>query len=422
METKNPHKPDLLIVGFPSWKDDYVKSTLVLSTELARYYRVLYVEYAYTWKDVFSGLRGKVDRPVNRILGLENRIRSIETYHGGEVEVLTLPPVLPINWIDNESVYIGLNRANGRRAGKAIQKAMHKLGMNNPVMINAFQPFLGINLEEYIPHSLSIYYCYDEIGHAKWAGKYGKVLENALLPKVDVLVCSSTSLLNQRRTLQVRATTVKNGVYFEQFASQVKAANSSPTQKLKVGYWGSIDDRTDFDLIQRCLDAYPEVEFLLIGKIDERVKDEKVLQNERIHLPGPLPPDELPKWSQQMIMGIIPFVNNGFTAGIYPMKINEYLACGLPVLTTDFGDIQDFNSIAHIATDKEGFVHKMGMILSSDECIDRNELMEFARQNSWRSRGEAFAQLIDKEYQRKYGQELLPSGIDWIQQIKEVMA
>lgn len=95
-------------------------------------------------------------------------------------------------------------------------------------------------------------------------------------------------------------------------------------------------------------------------------------------------------------MGIIPFAKNEFNKGVYPLKVNEYLAAGLPVVTTDFGYLQDFEDVIRIADSTEKFKTFTQEELSTDSAEKKLHRLNFARQNSWEQRAEEISNIIEK--------------------------
>ena len=82
--------------AFPAWDGNYLKSTVELMKRMAeRGHQVLYVDYAYTWKDFFT----QPPATRKRMLGLQARIRCIPVTGTGTLQVLTLPPVFPSNFL-----------------------------------------------------------------------------------------------------------------------------------------------------------------------------------------------------------------------------------------------------------------------------------------------------------------------------------
>jgi len=93
-------------------------------------------------------------------------------------------------------------------------------------------------------------------------------------------------------------------------------------------------------------------------------------------------------------VGIIPNVKNTQTAAVYPMKINGYLAAGIPVVTTDFAPLDEFTGYISVARSAAEFVHGIEQELKSDNDQKRLARQEIARQNSWNNRAMAFERII----------------------------
>jgi len=91
---------------------------------------------------------------------------------------------------------------------------------------------------------------------------------------------------------------------------------------------------------------------------------------------------------------LIPFLKNELTAGIYPLKINEYLAVGKPVVTTNFADLTDFEEMVHIAPCQESFLKelKTSMTQTSPKWIYERTL--FALENSWEKRAQELNMML----------------------------
>lgn len=373
----------ILIIGFPAWDGDYMKSTVLLAKELAKENEVLYVEYPFTWKDMWMGRLGKSKAPWKRMMGKEERLRRLELENGAHISVLTLPPMLPINFLDSESLYDALMLQNAKKAFKYIKGALDGLGMEQPVVINAFNPFLGVFLARQFEEKALFYYCYDEISAAKWAGKHGPRLEQHLMQEADAVIVSSQHLLDTKKPFANQIYMVKNGVDFDLFS---QTNSTVPTSDKKVvGYLGSLDDRLDYGLLETCISNHPHYLFRFVGRINS--PDVSRLQGYgNVEILGPQPPSSLPGWVQSFDVCMIPFAKNEFTAGIYPLKINEYFAAGKPVVTTHFSDLSDFHHLAEIAKHTEGFSYLLEKAIVQDDPMKARKRKAFARRNSWSHR------------------------------------
>lgn len=384
--------PPILCTGLPAWEGDYQKSTIQLMEALAREQEVLYVEFPFSWKDVWQGFR-RGNKPYQRILGMEPRLRQIESVGSGTLHVLTLPPILPINGLRAGFMYEKLARFNAWIAAKAIRKALSTLGYKFPILLNAFNPFLGVFMQGMLEVKAEYYYCYDQIGAARWTHRHGPFLEARYLSHVDGLITSSAPLLAEKGKAGQAGVVVKNGVnlsIFEQAFRPAPRRGAAPV----LGYLGSVDDRLDIALLTQVLDQWPEARLLVVGRIMDEHLSQELGVHPRIELAGAQQPDALPGWVDKMDIGLIPFVTNEFTRYIYPLKINEYLAAGLPVVSTSFGDLSDFDSVIFQAEDSNAFVDMCKEAWISDHAESRLARKAFARNHRWEARADQLTEWL----------------------------
>lgn len=395
---------DIVCVALPNWEGDYVKSTVKIISELATSNRVLYVDYEHTWKDVFAAWIGKSNAPANRILGFSNRLRTVEVPGGKPVHVLTPPPVYPANWITSDSFYESVMKANANKVRKSILKAMETLNMKNPVVINAFNPFFGLPLAKTLNESALIYYCYDEISACKWSKKHGKKVEEAFMKKADAVITTSEGLLNQKSQLAKACFMVNNGVDFSLFNKAADLKFKNKNSEITVGYLGSIDERLDYDLLSYLAENMPDTKFQFVGRIVEKEKAARVDKFTNVRFFGPKKLEELPPFLRNFDVALIPFVKNEQTANIYPVKINEYLAAGVPVVSTDFAPLPKFSDIISMASTNEDFLRQVNYCLNNDSIEKREKRVALAENNSWEKRGEQFGEIVSQVLASKYQQ------------------
>ncbi|MEL6133692.1 MAG: glycosyltransferase, partial [Bacteroidota bacterium] len=396
MRNETFQRPPIVCIAQPAWSTgNYVKSTVKLMSELAQWHQVLYVDYPFTWKDVWGGIKKPGSKPVKDILGLQSRLRTETLPHGKNIHILTLPPFIPVTWIQKPQQYDRINSLNSQRALPVIQKALQQLHIHEPIVINAFNPTLGIHLIDALGERKRIYYCYDEIKATRWAGKHGGRLEDQYIPQAHALITSSEPLRREKSCLQSQAYTVKNGVDFTHFHQAVTLRQQAYTARpFTFGYVGAIDDRLDYHLLAALAKALPQTRLLMVGpeKVEQAARKLKHYAN--VIFAGPQTPSELPSLMAQMDVGLIPFVSNRFTANIYPMKVNEYLAAGLPVISTQFGDMSDFHEIIYLHEKGEQFIQTAFSLHQRlpQSLIQRG--ITFAQQNAWANRALQFSDIL----------------------------
>jgi len=392
---------NILCVSFPSWEGDYNKAIVRLISVLARENRILFVDYGFTWKDMLATLLQKQKAPVLRMLNFQNRLRNIEIEAQTFINILTPPPLLPINWLQPGMVYNQCLQWNAAIVKKSIQNSLDFLGMSKPIVINAFNPFLGLPMAEAFDEKLLLYYCYDEIGASKWAGKHGEKIERKLIKKVDAVITTSNALQQARQPINQNCYLVKNGVDFSLFNQAFSSKNSSTKLNKTVGYIGSVDERLDYELLHFLAEKAPNLQFHFIGRIMETKQQMKLRAMPNVIFLGPQPLNRLPDFLREMDLGVIPFKKSDFNRGIYPLKINEYLAAGKPVVMTDFAELPEFENDVSIAQTAPKFLAAIHTELETD-CLDKqNERMKIAQSNSWENRIEILSRVIEQKLEEK---------------------
>lgn len=388
-------KRDIICVTMTTWKGDYMKTIVHMMGNLAKYHNVLFVDYPFTYKDILGTIKtSKENLEPKKILGITNRLSEVE-YKGNKLFHLSLPPVLPINWIDDHSTYDSLMALQSKKIAGSINKAATFLGFSEPVVINAFNPSLGYFLQGKLNASKTLYYCYDEIAEAKWCGKHGARHEQHFLKSVDHVLVTSKCLMDSKQKINANTTLVKNGVDFEMFNSEFFDQTTSNPRRV-VGYLGSVDHRLDFDLLHRVIGENPDLTFRFVGRITEPEEAGKLKKYPNVELLGSKPPRELPAELMKFDAGIIPFVKSEFTRNIYPLKINEYLAAGKPVLSTEFTNMTEFESVVELA-EAENFSYKLGKCMNGEKDHQTLDRIQFARSNDWSTRVRLLNEIIDEK-------------------------
>jgi glycosyltransferase involved in cell wall biosynthesis len=389
----------ILCVGFPAWEGDYIKSTVQLMGGLAKHHEVLYVEYPFTILDTLK----PSSKPTARILGFKPRLRTFHEGNGTALHVLTLPPFLPANSLKKEKVYDLFNRINARRAADYIKKSLTKLNWKPDIVVNALNPMLGVPLQKYFADLPLVYYCYDEITAAPWLKEHGGRYEKQMLKLANAVICTSNTLTQHKALDAKEIATVKNGVDLENFnsASYTPIKDSKPI----IGYLGSVDSRLDYSLLYTVATNIPKAQLVLVGRVN--ANEASILQSlPNVVMRGAMPPHQLPQIVQSFDVCLIPFQCNALTAAIYPMKINEYLACGKPVVSTNFTELTEFKNLIHIANDHADFLFGVGQALATNQEPYFSARRAFAESNSWESRCNEFEKVLSSVIQRQIASRL----------------
>lgn len=357
--------------------------------------KILYVQNPFTLKDLLLALFKKNKNfPFKEVLGLKQRMRTYTSEKNGSIHVLIPPLVLTINFLPRGFFYNKLLKLNGWIVRRSVAAYLKKLKMNEDLIhIVAFNPTLGVVTARRFNEKLLLYHCYDEIKEARWMKKHGPGFEEIFMPLSDAVIVTSNGLLEKKASCCHRLYVVKNGANVNLFS---RAFTNEKSLRNVVGFIGNIDDRIDFALLNFLIESLPEHEFMLIGPVQEKNKEVQLKKWRNVTLTGSKPPEELPAYLKNFSVGIIPFQKNDFTKGIYPIKINEYLAAGIPVVATNFGNLDDFSGIISIAENKKEFKTFILDEIRNDTIQMRRKRQIMANQNTWENRAEEFSSVIEE--------------------------
>ena len=115
---------------------------------------------------------------------------------------------------------------------------------------------------------------------------------------------------------------------------------------------------------------------------------------------GQQPHSSLADYLREFDVCIVPYINSAYTATVVPTKINEYLALGKPVVSTDLPPVTEFNLRHNVlrtsTTRPSDFLHAIEETLSTSSDVGNSlRRREVAEQADWKLRLEAMSKLIE---------------------------
>lgn len=384
---------NIICVSYSTWEGPYTKSVVQLMSLLAENNRVLYVEYPFTIKDVVYAMAGKSRAPLARILGLRRRAVLKETPGGAWVLHWVLPPLIPVNSIRNDRLYRIILKADTWIYRRSLTRAIRSLNLADPVMVYAYNPIFGEQLTGRLGQKADIYYCYDGFPQDR-RGIRAWHADRRFPALADGVIVSSDFLRDQKLVVTPNVCSVKNGVDFELFNRSARTAPSPGESRKKIGYIGSIDQRFDLETVRHAVVNLPGYDFEFTGDVRNETVRTELLQYSNVAFLPPVRPEEVPERLRGYDAGIIPYLCNEINRNVYPLKINEFLAVGVPVVLTRFADLPEFSGNASFASSKEEFLSHLVEAVTGDSREKTAGRIEFARSNSWKARAEEFAAAI----------------------------
>jgi len=107
-------------------------------------------------------------------------------------------------------------------------------------------------------------------------------------------------------------------------------------------------------LLEKVAKAIPEASLVLIG--DATCDMDRLTSHPNVHWLGFRPHEDIPRLGSSFDVALMPWLRNGWIEACNPIKLKEYLALGLAVVSTDFPEVRYYRSVVRIAADHESFV------------------------------------------------------------------
>ncbi len=193
---------------------------------------------------------------------------------------------------------------------------------------------------------------------------------------------------------------LQNGID-EIFFKNQKAADLGSGRPV-IGYAGSLQDRIDIGIVETLALGLPNVDIVFVGPFLNKEHFKPLFNYPNIKFIGRKPFQEIPSYLAAFDIGIVPHVVNEFTDSMNPLKIYEYLAAGLNVVSTRIAGSEDFSNYIDICDDGESFLEAVRSRLAVKR--ESADLRRESRRHSWESRIRGLVQdlrLVDIDVQGK---------------------
>jgi len=295
-----------------------------------------------------------------------------------------------------------VDRFNAMLLAAVLKRQCRRLGFRRPVLWS-FLPTVGRLLEPF-NGSLSLYHCVDE--YAAFSGVSAsslRAMERDLVARADLVITSSEQLRDERAPLNANTHFVPHGVDVDHFAAAFHPGTRIPHDaehlpRPVIGFFGLIADWVDRDLIRAIAAGRRDWSFLLIGKATTDLSSLRGLPN--VHLVGQKPYASLPAYCKAIDVGIIPFRRNALTIRANPLKLREYLAAGLSVVSTPLPEVARYAGYVHMAEGPRAFTAAIETALSEGDEMSRRRRMEAVAAEGWEARVEEISRLIERRMGR----------------------
>jgi len=276
----------------------------------------------------------------------------------------------------------------------------------NSYMLWYYTP-MAVPLARGLTPLATVYDCMDELSGFKGASPMLVERERELFSRADLVFTGGYSLYEQKKSQHVNVHAFPSSVDVPHFA-QARAPQEGPEdQKIlkrpRLGFYGVIDERMDLELLAGVARARPDWNFVMVGPV-VKVDAESLPRAANIHYLGSKSYGELPSYASGWDVALLPFARNESTRFISPTKTPEYLAAGLPVVSTSIQDvIQPYQGLGlvHIADSVAEFIAACEAALRAPPGERLARADEFLSQLSWDKTWQEMSQLVQSTIERK---------------------
>ena len=356
------------------WRGETTSKTHIMRI-LAKKNRVLWVDSI--------GMR----RPTSSHADLQRMISKLRRSLAGcqqvEPNIFVMNPlVVPLHG------FTLVDRLNAGILVASLRRLCHRYGFERPILWT-FLPHVS-RLVGRLGERMVIYHCVDE--YAAFSGVPREAItrmEQDLVRRANVVFTSAEKLCEERRSLNPHTYYIPHGVDVAHFSRALDPSTEVPADMRGlphpvIGFFGLLADWVDLDLLQVLAASRPKWSIVLLGTPTTDLQPLRGLPN--VYLLGKKPFSALPAYCRGFDVGIIPFRTNDLTIRVNPLKLREYLAAGLPVVSTPLPEVARYDGLVHLADGAEAFIAAIETALGQRSEAMARRRVEAMRAEGWEAR------------------------------------
>lgn len=383
---------DVIFIGMELWDSVWRRSQNLMACYARRFpeQKVLFVALPV---DVSHALRkGK-----REILAETKRTTRPERVEGFD----NLYVVRPVKWLP-DSVPGG--RVYNQVVARAqVQRAAHLLGIHQPLLW--IKPHWGAHFAGRMGERVVLYDVGDDwttITQSARAKRWAIEEDTYLTRRADAVVVVSDALYQKKRALRDTVFLVPNGVDAERYAPVWK--RTLPPHPLTagwkrpvLGYTGMLHaDRFDIALTCALARRFPEGTIALVGpNLLDTANTQRLSAEPNIRITGPVPYDALPRVMSAFDVCFVPNLVNAFSESQNPLKLWEYLASGLPIVSTPVSGFRDYPDVVSLASDEDSLAEGVRSALSEGPALSEKRQQRVAG-HTWNARLDTIMEICSR--------------------------
>ncbi|WP_263771521.1 glycosyltransferase [Propionivibrio soli] len=287
------------------------------------------------------------------------------------------------------------DRSALRRHARFIRSAVAEPGERVIAML--FDPRFFSYIEHLEPCDV-VFHAYDVYASQSGWTEDGSALQDALVKRAALITASSEGIARSLGAENV--TVLPNGADIDAFSAGCASPEPDDLRGIphpRIGYAGAINRKVDFRLITALARKRPDWHWVLIGRIErnEILADDYTAQHfaeaegmANVHFVGQKDRRDVPAYVGHMDVNTMCYRSDdsGWWTACSPLKLHEYLACGLPVVSTPLEAVLPFSNVVNLASDSEQWERAVQTELDAAGAGSREGRQAVAQENSWDAR------------------------------------
>jgi glycosyltransferase involved in cell wall biosynthesis len=381
---------DIICVSATAWSENWLSNHQYMS-RLAERNRVLYVEKPVSLATVVRRSEGQSGVTQQRRIFRG----KLESFHDS-LFVATPPAALPLRY---ERPCIDINQWILRRWLIGVCK---KLGFERPILW-VYSPD-AVLLFGAFGESFRVYSVTDD--HASYRGTRNREesirqWEHRLISKSDIVFATAKNLAEMKRQYNSETFFTPHGVDAGHFASALSPSRPTADElaglrRPVIGFIGLLNCRIDIALVSEVARRRPDWNLVFIGPMEPEFEPNAFADLSNVRLLGSRDKEALPSYLKGLSVGMIPYLVDKHTHYLHPLKALEYLASGLPVVSTHLPALSAYQPHVRFAANADAFVDAVEQQMLHDSPGKWAERSAFAQDFTWERQLERMSDLIEQ--------------------------